>query len=70
MPSLAAHPKMLERPVLIRRDAESRGHLTDREPALLTSAHEAGGPIHDFETWDRICSCTGWPQAFVAKVRS
>jgi hypothetical protein len=28
-------------------------------------AGAAGEPIHDFETWDRICKLYGWPQTFV-----
>ena len=27
-------------------------------------ALEAGEPIHDFETCDRICKLYGWPQTF------
>jgi hypothetical protein len=28
-------------------------------------ALEAGEPIHDFETWDRICKLYGWSETFV-----
>jgi hypothetical protein len=30
-------------------------------------ALEAGEPIHDFETGDRICKLSGWPQTFVGR---
>jgi hypothetical protein len=30
-------------------------------------ALEAGEPIHDFETWDRICKLYGWSRTFVGQ---
>jgi hypothetical protein len=30
---------------------------------------EAGEPVRDFETWDRICKLYGWPQTVASSNR-
>jgi hypothetical protein len=59
---------------MLESDRKREGHpvcraawllgLTAREYRVL----EAGEPIHDFDTWDRICKLYGWPQTFLAPV--
>ena len=70
VPSLAAFPRMLEtdrrrRGFTVGQAAWRLGIAPDQCRAL-----EAGEPIHDFDTWDRICKLCGWPQRFVGQVRN
>ena len=64
MPSLAAFPSMLDRDR--RRHGFTVGQVAWRLGIAADEyrALEAGEPIHDFETWDRICKLYGWPQTF------
>jgi DNA-binding XRE family transcriptional regulator len=68
--SLAAFPKMLEQGR--RRLGLTAGQIAWRLGVTSDEyqALEAGEPIHDFETWDRICKLRGWPQTFVGQVRN
>lgn len=55
---------------MMQRDRKREGLRVCRAAWLIGvsireyRSFEAGEPIHDFETWDRICNLCAWSQAW------